>query len=464
LVLSDQGPPRRLSPGLFGAGGRERTWNAQADNFVRANRVHLEALQVEAQPVASPEEMGIQLKPGGVIGAVPLRAPDTRRIAGGVVVRPRFGWQDIGPVLNTIGWSAAPQILPQPLVPGSAREVPPWVLAGPVLQRLGRLLQEIRRGFRMAEEVRSRPRGRILWPQYVQNQMARGAFHRLPCRFPELGPDLLLRAYLRWGFERVLAALLPHASLDLVARRLADLARLLAEQVHDVSPRTPEPRALRQFFHGTGWQSEWLLRGLEALGWLTEDRGLAGLAETDGLAWSLPMHELFERWVEHLAGHWAQGMGGQLASAHKGQTVFPLRWQPPSAGSLHSLVPDLVVRTGGAVFILDAKYKGHFEEFDDRRWVEVREELQREHRHDLHQVLAYAALFEAPRVVSVLVYPMHAGTWRRLAERDRTVTLAALTSGGRQLQLALAGVPLGLDRGHSVADIVRPWQLLRGDA
>lgn len=52
------------------------------------------------------------------VGAVPLRSPDTRKVAGGVVVRPRFGWNGIGPLLQQIGWVASPQVLEMPLVPG----------------------------------------------------------------------------------------------------------------------------------------------------------------------------------------------------------------------------------------------------------------------------------------------------------------------------------------------------------
>jgi hypothetical protein len=201
-VLSDQGEARPISPALFGVVGRDRSWNPHADNFLRANEAPLEALDVRAELVAGRTEVGVRLRPGGTVGAVPLRAPDTQRVAGVVVVRPRFGWGGIGPLLHAVGWAASPRVLEQPLVPGSAREVPPWVLAGPLLRRLGQLLREVRRGFRMCEEVRTRPRGQILWQRYTRQEMARGAFHRLPCRFPELGPDVLLRSYLRWGLER----------------------------------------------------------------------------------------------------------------------------------------------------------------------------------------------------------------------------------------------------------------------
>lgn len=53
-------------------------------------------------------------------------------------------------MLSQTGWAAAPSFLEGALVPGSGREVPPWVLAGPVLARLAELLDALRRGYHTA--------------------------------------------------------------------------------------------------------------------------------------------------------------------------------------------------------------------------------------------------------------------------------------------------------------------------
>ena len=464
LTLSDQGAPLSIEPGLFGIGGRDRSWNAHAENFISANRPQLSALDVRPELVAQTSEIALRLRPGGVVGAVPVRTPDTRKIAGGVVVRPRFGWEGIGPLLQTIGWVAAPQVLEMPLVPGSAREVPPWVLAGPVLQRLASLLREIRKGFRMHEEVRQAPRGQILWDRYVTGQMSRGAFHMLPCRFPELGPDALLRGYLRWGLERVHRSLVPYAVVDLIARRLTEQAEELLRGVKDSPARAPDRRTLDQLLKAVGLPSAVLHRGLQALGWIVDERGLAGAAETDGLAWALPMHQLFERWVEHVTRTWAHEFGGQVLSGRADETVVPIAWDRGAQGSMKSLIPDLVVRHEDRVYVIDAKYKGHFQELDDARWVALSDELRDEHRRDLHQILAYASLYDGAEVTAVLVYPMHTRTWSRLAERGRTVAQASLTGGGRHVELALVGLPMQLPTGETPATVSRAWAPIRREA
>lgn len=461
IVLSDQGAERRLSPEIFGTVGRDRSWNASADNFLHVNHPQLESLAIAARLKAEPTGIEMTLQPGGVVGAVPLRSSDTHKVAGGIIVRPRFGWAGVGQLLQAIGWTASPQLLKYPLVPSSAREIPPWVLAGPMLYRFSALLKKITRGFRIHEEVRQTPRGKILWQRYLTQQMARGMFHQLPCRFPELGPDQLLLAYLRWGLERIHKSLSAHATVDVIANHLLEITQQLLQELRDTPTKSPSHRALEQLTRGTGISSTVLRDGLEALGWMVDERGLAGLSELDGLAWRLPMYDLFERWVECLVRHWAHEFGGGLTTARDGDARFPIHWERPGAGSLADLAPDMVVQAGETVFIFDAKYKGHFEELDDLRWRELGETIQSEHRHDFHQVMAYASLFDTPRVIALLVYPMFLKTWEALAPRGQTVIRASFPSRSRQVEVGLIGVPLQLPQGRHIDELTNCWATIR---
>ena len=134
LVLQDQGGPSRIPLAHFGLnGGKKPSWDDWGVAFQGANANALQALDVRADFVPGKGEIALKLTPGGTVGAVPLFAPDTRKTSGGLVIKPRFGWSGIGRILHRIGWGATPDLLPFPLVPGSAREVPPWVIvtAGP---------------------------------------------------------------------------------------------------------------------------------------------------------------------------------------------------------------------------------------------------------------------------------------------------------------------------------------------
>lgn len=461
FTLEDNGSPKRIPPEVFNFVGRDRGWTQHADNFLSANRHSLGELSVDVSLQPSASDIHLSLVPDGRIGAVPLYAPDTRRIVGGVVVKPRFGWGGIGLALQRIGWSASPKLLPLPMVPGSAREVPPWVLAGPVLERLRRLLRDIRRGFHMREETRESPRGQILWSAYATQQLSRGRMHQLPCRYPDLSPDLQLLGHIRWGLEMIRSSLQPYAAVDVIARSLEEHIR---EQLHSVShvrALEPRPQELERLLHLEGLPNRLLQEGLQALGWLVEQRGLAGSTESDGLAWRLDMHELYERWVVHLVRQWAKGFGGAVLTGADEETSTPLQWSSRIHSSMSRLVPDVVVRTPEQVMIFDAKYKSHFEELDVTRWREAAENLREQHRRDVHQVLAYAALFEAPKIRAVLAYPMHLESWQRLAAANAIVSQARLTNHGRDVTISLAAVPLFMPDHQTVRRCIASWDILR---
>lgn len=462
ICLRDHSTSRRLTADLFGVEGRDRSWNLHAFSFIGANQAHLDAIDVDAVFVSSPDQIDLKLKPGGSIGAVPLRSPTTQKIAAGLVVQPRFGWNGIGLMLHRVGWSASPQLLTLPLVPGSAKEVPPWVLAGPILHRFRQLLDEITRGFRMHDEVRQNPRGQILWQRYLNEQIVKGDYHQLPCRFPELGPDLQLRGFLRWGTERIRISLADHTGDDIFASRLAGEAAQLLHELRDAKPVAPAKSTLARFLHSVGVSSATLVRGLEALGWIADERGLGGAAVTDGLSWAMPMHALFERWVEQLVRTWAHGFGGTVRTGRTHETLVPVHWNRAGGRSLSSLIPDLVVQVGRRAWILDAKYKGHLEEVDDQHWAALADEMQAEHRHDLHQVLAYASTVDADHITTVLVYPLRRGTWERQSQQGLSVLRADIPGSGRHVDIALVGLPVELGAESDLEVITRTLgQLLR---
>jgi hypothetical protein len=385
----------------------------------------------------------MRIKPGGHTGAVPLRSAQTQAVVGGLVVVPRFGWAGVGRVLQQTGWAAAPEFLELPLVPGSGREIPPWVLAGPVIGRLAELLRTAKRGYRDAIEDLKRPRGRILWASYTSEKMPTGKWDSLPCRYSDLANDPKLRRWIRWGLERVHSDLVAVGGHDPLARQLAHLASQLVLSISErpLSPARPELEL------AVGRRDVLLSaavgRGLQALGWLADGRGLGGGRELDGLAWTLPLDRLWELYVaSHVAGL-ARRSGGQLFVGHRGQTVFPLHWSDPGLRSLGHLTPDIVLRRHDELRVYDAKYKAHFAELDEAGWLRLADDVRDSHRADMHQVLAYAALFDTPKITATLVYPLRPSTFASLHSRGRDVARAELFHGGRELRLELQGLPFG---------------------
>ena len=107
------------------------------------------------------------------------------------------------------------------------------------------------------------------------------------------------------------------------------------------------------------------------------------------------------------------------------------------------LVPDIVVRRGKAVRVVDAKYKAHFAELDEQAWTKMTDEIRESHRADIHQVLAYASLYDAEEITATLVYPLRQSTWEALHARQRDRARAELFHGKRRIRLELRGLPFG---------------------
>jgi 5-methylcytosine-specific restriction endonuclease McrBC regulatory subunit McrC len=163
----------------------------------------------------------------------------------------------------------------------------------------------------------------------------------------------------------------------------------------------------------------------------------------DGIAWALPLEQLWENYVEALIRREAALDGGIVRVGRRRETVFPIEWSDPSHRSLGHLVPDVVVFRGDSVHVIDAKYKAHLAELDEHGWQRFTDDVREAHRADIHQVLAYASLYAADEVRASLIYPLRQSTFDALRSRGRDRSSAQLLHGARRVHLELRGVPFG---------------------
>lgn len=414
-----------------------------AHQFLNQNRGILRDFGILSQVDFDGSSVEIRLAAGNQVGAIPLLSPTSGRPDYGLVVKPRFGWQGIGPLLAVMGWKVIPRPLPLPLLPRSDRKIPPWVLASTVLLRLRKLLDALDRRFEIVRAEVSAPRGQVRWTEYAIAKVPRADFLRIPCSFPDLRDDNELKSSIHHTLLKQLASLQSQRPAGLVVMQLLQLCQDLLERVRYVPAHAPSKATLNSWLRGE-MRTEIFRDGIQAVEWTIDERGLAGLGDLQGVPWVLPMDQFFEAWVETLAGQLARRAGGKVKSGRARQTVTPLVWAPPYVGSQRYLLPDIVLEREHETIIFDAKYKNHWEELSNERWSALEKELQEHHRSDLLQVLAYSTAAESKRVVACLVYPCHVHTWRSLLARGRPYHKAAVRAGTRQVDLVLTAVPMGL--------------------
>jgi len=436
LKTADHGEPVEVQAKTIGARGDR--W---VEPFLEANRPHFHRLRLEPE-VRADRTLRVRLHPQSRIGAIPLLSPSTRRVVAGVLVEPRFRWAALGSVFGSIGFRVEPSLGRAPMVPGSARDVPPWLLAGPVIERIAGLLRHQPRQFQETKENRASPRGHVAWGQWASRHVAHGNWAEFPCSFPDPASDPELMAAIRWTLNRL------RDDLGRVAG--SPLGRKLIHRIGDLQGYVGSGPSRRPSGEFKRLQSaDWLAEAQEAMGWVAEERGLGGARILDGLSWDLPIDAVWEAWVASFTEELGHHTG--LTASPFGSPRRNLYWSGPIT-SMGSLAPDVELRSENHLVWVDAKYKAHLAQLNRHGWQGVSESLQEAHRADLHQALAYAALEDADRVDTILAYP-HLGT-----ESPLPTSVATLTRGKRQVRLILAALPFGF---QSHEDRRKAWSTWR---
>src|SRR5262249_7885651 len=155
-----------------------------------------------------------------------------------------FGWSSVGQVLGDVGFRVEPEVGGASLVPGSAREVPPWILAGPVVARIAAAIERLNRTFVPVMVEREGPRGTVDWNWYSKRALPTGRWTSFRCTYSDLSDDPRLMSALRWTLRRVGQDLEPAS--DLV------IARRLLERIHDLLRRLGPGPAARPAENGLG--------------------------------------------------------------------------------------------------------------------------------------------------------------------------------------------------------------------
>jgi len=415
-----------------------------ANQFLRQNRGILQDFGISGNVHYDGTEVNIQLRSSGQVGALPLLSPTSGRPDYGLVIKPRFGWQGIGPMLGAMGWKIIPTPLRLPMLPRSDRKIPPWVLSTTILLRIQKLLEQMERRFEFVKADLNAPRGQVDWGKYATTRLAQADFLSVPCKFPDLRDDRGIKGAIHYTLRKQLASLQSQRTAGVVVLQLMALCQSLLEKVREVPVTRPSQSAINSWLRGNV-STKAFKEGIQAVEWTVDDRGLAGLGDLQGLPWVLPMDVFFEAWVETVVSQLAKKIGGTVRTGRQRQTITPLGWSPPYLGSQRYLLPDIVMEREQETIIFDAKYKNHWEEINREGWFGLEKELQERHRNDLLQVLAYSTVSESKRVVCCLAYPCRPHTWQSLIQRQRPFHKASVRAGTRRVDLVLTAMPMGID-------------------
>ncbi len=412
--------------------------------FLKLNKPHFNELDVEAQLSYSGDNIKLNIKSNSKIGAVPLRSPITYKPEYSLVVKPRFGWNGVGPILSKTGFRYLPNILDLPQLRISESHIPPWVLSTVVLSRIDQLLRNIDRRFEMTNQYHPIPKGSVDWNDYAQKQVPTANFLNFNCTYSDLLDNRLVKSFIKFTLMRQKQSLETQRDFGLFVLQLMDYCETLLQKVPGITPTKPTPLQLNALLNKS-FESDLITRGFEAIEWTTEEKGLAGLGDLHGLPWAMDMEDLFESYIESIIHKISKRIGGKLLSGRLRETIIPIDWDPPLIGSQRYLLPDLLFLRNDHLFIIDAKYKDHWEDLNIKSWNNLEDLIKERHRNDLLQILAYTAGVKQNNISCCLVYPCKKDTWISLLDRKRHIHTAEINRGNKRIRLYLTAVPFELN-------------------
>jgi len=419
----------------------QRTLASISNQFLTQNKKIFDRYGIVTDLQHDGRQLKILFHTGEYIGAFPLLSPSSGRYDYGMVIYPRFEWEGLGSMLGVMGWKIIPAIQNLPILPTTEKQVPRWVISSVVILRLEKLLHILTRKFETVESFRDAPHGKVKWSQYASKQIPRAKFLEVPCSYPDLQNNQDLLAAVHFVLRQQMADLESQRSAGYVVLTLIDKCWQLLHDVRHYPARKPTPRTLQGWFSAP-LQHPNFKSGIQALEWSIESKGLAGLSSLQGLPWKMSMPEFFEGWGETIALKLSEYTGGVVRSGRLQETVTPISWDYPPAGSQKSLKPDVIIERPNETIIIDAKYKAHWYELQNQRWYAIEEEMREQHRNDLLQVLAYSTLFTTESITALLMYPCSKATWDELIEKGRAVQRASVYSGDRKITLLLSAIPM----------------------
>jgi hypothetical protein len=255
-----------------------------ARQFIDQNRGILRNFDIEATQDYDGSHVWLVLKSGIKTGAFPLLSPTSGKPEYGMVIKPRFEWAGIGSMLAQMGWRIVPTLLKLPLLPGTERKVPPWVLSSVVLIRIRNLLDQLERRFELIHSEQPAPKGTVDWSRYATRKIPNAQFLQIPCQFPDLRDDRTLIAAIHYTLRKQLAGLESQRNLTGAVLSLIDLCQILIRRVTTVSPLRPSSEMIQSWLTGS-LRAEIFREGIQAVEWTIDDRGLAGLADLRGIPW-----------------------------------------------------------------------------------------------------------------------------------------------------------------------------------
>lgn len=367
----------------------KRNLGQSLQKFIAYNSYFLEFLGVQALVSGTDQNTSLTFRSSSFIGSIPLRAPDTGKQIGDFVVSPRFTGRDrfeeYIEILDLLGSEITPEVVDSlPLASGRNFRPPLYLEAVKFIFCLERLLKRPWRKFDNLEIVLNTPLGQVNWNKFAGYEYKVENRIKFPVRKNVLSEFHREYSEIRFVFDFCRDELLSSRTPQRIKNSLRTRLSFIETNLYFHEPMSTNKIPIRSADSPT-------VR-------LCKERAnrILNFSFVDSTAWRVDFNDVFEKFVQYIFKEVAKESGGRLYPNYK----FPSRTAKHYSWDLKHLEPDAVYQNEDFLVFVDAKYKSNlYNKFSNSEY------LKGEHRHDLHQIMAYSSFSNTAFKFGCLCYP-----------------------------------------------------------
>ena len=357
--------------------------------FISYNKDLFDFIGVQPKIEGTDQNTSLSFRSSSYIGSIPLRSSDTGKQIGDFVVMPRFTgrdrFEDYIEILNLLGTEISPEILDSlPLASGKNFRPPLYLEAIKFISALETLLLKPWRKFDNVERITDQPSGQVNWDKYLETEYKVESRLKFPVR-----KNILSEFHKEYSEIKYVFSI---CKLELLSSNTPQRIKL------SLKPRLSSLEE-KLYLHKPKKTNNILIRSSDPVNIKTckeQANKILNFKLVDSTAWRVDFSDVFEKFVQYIFKEVAKEIGGKLLSNYKfhSTTSKNHNWE------LKHVEPDAIYQKEDVLVFIDAKYKSNlYNRYSNS------ETLKDDHRHDLHQIMAYSSFSKTNLKYSFLCYP-----------------------------------------------------------
>lgn len=357
--------------------------------FIDYNSTLFNFLGVQPYIIGTDQNTSIAFRSSEFIGTIPLRASDTGKQIGDFVVMPRFTghdrFEDYIEILNLLGTEISPQTIDSlPLASGKNFRPPLYLEAVKFISSLELLIKKSWRKFDNVEKKSNQPTGQINWNKYMTSH------YKVENRLNfSIQKNILSEFHKEYAEVRYVYNICKNELLSSnTPQRIKSKIRIRLDFIDE-----------KLYFHKPVATGKIIIKASDSptiKSCKEQANKILNFNLVDSTGWRVDFSDVFEKFTQHIFKEVAKETGGKLFTNFK----FHSRTSKHYSWELKHIEPDAIYQKDNFLVFIDAKYKSNlYNKFDNS------ETLKDDHRHDLHQIMAYSSFSKTVYKYGFLCYP-----------------------------------------------------------